>query len=454
MLYLNGFDGDLFSNNYEDVSDRLGAVELVVQAAKNSQGSYTWYDSTVGTPSTKIQAIRDVVIDVMQTHPIDLSRVYAIGYSEGAATTYELALMCPDIFAAVVPIAGYNYVTYQPELYDLLTLLPNLQPVHLLALNGKIDDTVYAEFTNQQGVRRGANVGAEEYAQLFASDPTKEEDNKIIEPEKFVVSVGENYSREYKSVEYVWENTVHRRTRYAIPATNSNGESATQNVDIVVAEYGTHSLLADSTGFSRIGKYGTGGLGYLSAAGITNQSMFAGLNIARWLEDHPKIAPPTTVPTKALQSLSTTWTGRKDPGSELYPGYLTVDHTKTPGHPVGQYSFLLHSSVTGYKDEYRVMLDVTDTDATNANDDHYWSENWQILKSGDNRLYLAGVYWGWQMMIRIEFVSGVVDNFVVGWAPSSVPTDPDEALQPSPLASITNFEGENASYLTVTPISE
>jgi len=47
-----------------------------------------------------------VLAEVAATWPLDPARVYATGFSAGAAMSYKLAVRTPDVFAAIAPVSG------------------------------------------------------------------------------------------------------------------------------------------------------------------------------------------------------------------------------------------------------------------------------------------------------------------------------------------------------------
>lgn len=61
------------------------------------------------------QLIR-LVDEIVQSHPIDESRIYLTGLSRGAFGAWRLAVQNPDRFAAVVPISGGGPLPYVQRL--------------------------------------------------------------------------------------------------------------------------------------------------------------------------------------------------------------------------------------------------------------------------------------------------------------------------------------------------
>ncbi|MNI33038.1 esterase [compost metagenome] len=65
-------------------------------------------------------AVIALVYEVATLHKVDAERIYLTGFSMGGNGAWDLAAHYPDLFAAVVPLAGY----YDPELAHLLKDMP------------------------------------------------------------------------------------------------------------------------------------------------------------------------------------------------------------------------------------------------------------------------------------------------------------------------------------------
>lgn len=62
-----------------------------------------------GGTDRDVDFVRAVLAEVGTTMAIDPDRVYATGFSAGAAMSYKLAVRAPDLFAAVAPVSGGFY---------------------------------------------------------------------------------------------------------------------------------------------------------------------------------------------------------------------------------------------------------------------------------------------------------------------------------------------------------
>ena len=67
-------------------------------------------------PGPPLDAALELVDRVIATHAVDPARVYAVGFSMGASTTWNALNLRPDLFAAGVPIAGVPNLAYRDRL--------------------------------------------------------------------------------------------------------------------------------------------------------------------------------------------------------------------------------------------------------------------------------------------------------------------------------------------------
>jgi predicted peptidase len=99
--------------------------------------------------SRETQVLAALLDEVMNTFPIDGSRVYLTGISMGGNGSFALAAAHPDRFAAVVPICGWGA---PPQ------MSPALRSVPIWAFHGAVDDIVPAEHSREM-VRALAEAG-------------------------------------------------------------------------------------------------------------------------------------------------------------------------------------------------------------------------------------------------------------------------------------------------------
>ncbi|UOK56421.1 hypothetical protein MGI18_15885 [Bacillus sp. OVS6] len=54
----------------------------------------------------ELDGVSALLKEVIETHRVDLKRIYLTGMSMGAYGAFELASRMPDLFAALAPICG------------------------------------------------------------------------------------------------------------------------------------------------------------------------------------------------------------------------------------------------------------------------------------------------------------------------------------------------------------
>lgn len=85
------------------------------------------------------KAVFEILAAVQRDYRTDVNRVYLTGLSMGGFGTWELAMMRPDLFAAIVPICGGGPVEY----------VANLRAMPIWAFHGAKDDRVPVELTRK-----------------------------------------------------------------------------------------------------------------------------------------------------------------------------------------------------------------------------------------------------------------------------------------------------------------
>lgn len=66
----------------------------------------TWADLETGEPNASLENAMYMLEDIVTKYPVDRSRIYLTGSSNGAIGTYAAAANFPNIFAAAVPVNG------------------------------------------------------------------------------------------------------------------------------------------------------------------------------------------------------------------------------------------------------------------------------------------------------------------------------------------------------------
>lgn len=141
--------------------DALADAEGMLVAYPEASGGR--FDLASGADASADVGFVDALLaDLRSRHRIDSRRVYASGFSNGAAFCYRLAAERPDLLAALAPVAGYlpplGPVAYRPP-----------PPVPLLHVHGSADRRVaapglgegdaIATWARRNGATRGPEVG-------------------------------------------------------------------------------------------------------------------------------------------------------------------------------------------------------------------------------------------------------------------------------------------------------
>jgi polyhydroxybutyrate depolymerase len=117
-VVLNFHGGGGHADNEQEYSlmDRVADREIFVAVYPNGAGLFgkrllTWNAGTCCAYSVinnvdDVGFVRALVADLAQRIPIDRSRVYATGLSNGGMMAHRLAAEAPDLVTAVAPIAG------------------------------------------------------------------------------------------------------------------------------------------------------------------------------------------------------------------------------------------------------------------------------------------------------------------------------------------------------------
>lgn len=86
----------LFQNPYFLLTEKLEDFPFITVAPLCSEN--TWFDLW--------NDLKELVITVTKSNFTDVERIYLIGASMGGYATWQLAMSCPEYFAAIVPICG------------------------------------------------------------------------------------------------------------------------------------------------------------------------------------------------------------------------------------------------------------------------------------------------------------------------------------------------------------
>lgn len=91
---------------FNDISDKAGFIVIYPEGFGMSWNAGTCCGAAVTKNLDETAFIRQILADLRTIVNIDAKRIYATGFSNGAAVSYQLACKMSDIFAAVAPVAG------------------------------------------------------------------------------------------------------------------------------------------------------------------------------------------------------------------------------------------------------------------------------------------------------------------------------------------------------------
>lgn len=106
------------------------------------EGEHSSWDLETKIGNKDILFVETLLAEIARTHPLDLSRVYAAGYSSGGFFSNVLACHRPAMLRAISSSAGgapYNQVAKWPNGFPRC---PDQAPVATIALHGRRDSSV------------------------------------------------------------------------------------------------------------------------------------------------------------------------------------------------------------------------------------------------------------------------------------------------------------------------
>ncbi len=127
---------------------------------------YHWYEFiSVGTPEKttfkrSIELLREFLTKLPQSYPIDPSKIYLLGFSQGAVMAGSILLQDPGVAAGAIMLSGY-VVTPRDDNGD-----SSLANKHFFVAHGLYDDVIPVDFGRQASIvlkEHGADVTYKEY---------------------------------------------------------------------------------------------------------------------------------------------------------------------------------------------------------------------------------------------------------------------------------------------------
>jgi polyhydroxybutyrate depolymerase len=153
VLVLHGYGGTAAEiehrtrGTFDKLADREGAVVVYPQALGKRSLWTSFGVAPPGPTRPDDLGFISVLIDSLVAElGVDRKRVFAAGFSNGAAMVYRLACERPELVAAVAPISG-------SIAYDIVPLCANnTTPVGIIGMHGTADQTVQLNTSIRDGV--------------------------------------------------------------------------------------------------------------------------------------------------------------------------------------------------------------------------------------------------------------------------------------------------------------
>lgn len=103
--------------------ERYPAYVLVPQFAHRSANYGPVDPAQAAVPAPALDAALALVRQVAATHPVDASRIYAVGFSMGGSAAWLSPTLAPELFAAIVPVSGIAPADSAAPVYRHLPVL-------------------------------------------------------------------------------------------------------------------------------------------------------------------------------------------------------------------------------------------------------------------------------------------------------------------------------------------
>lgn len=148
---------------FHALADREGAVIVYPDALNNNwnDGRDDFLSRSHTAKVDDVGFLRALVAGVASRFPIDKSRIYATGASNGGMMSFRLACEASDVFAAVAPVIGSLPAGLAPGCKPA-------QPIGVVMMNGTEDLLVPYEGGSVIQMR-GTVLGVEDTARRFAA---------------------------------------------------------------------------------------------------------------------------------------------------------------------------------------------------------------------------------------------------------------------------------------------
>ena len=93
-------------DEWEAIAERENMIIALPSGYTYGDNEGAWVLNTDVTSMQDIKFFNQMISDISARHSVDMSRIYAVGYSLGSMFAYELACHMSDSFAAIASVAG------------------------------------------------------------------------------------------------------------------------------------------------------------------------------------------------------------------------------------------------------------------------------------------------------------------------------------------------------------
>ena len=139
-------DEFIYTNDMRPIADTANFIAVYPQGAIDPDGGTTSWIHKVPTDHDDIFFVDAIINQLNEEHLIDLSRIYACGYSEGAIFSYELGCRLNDKIAAFAAVSGSMLADYyRNDIYGWGTCDP-AHPTAVMLIPGTSDQNPHSNY--------------------------------------------------------------------------------------------------------------------------------------------------------------------------------------------------------------------------------------------------------------------------------------------------------------------
>jgi polyhydroxybutyrate depolymerase len=108
---------------FDALADRYGFIVVYPDGVRRAWNAGTCCATPMKEKIDDVGFVRAVIAEVESRYPIDRTRVYGTGFSNGAMLLHRIACEAPDTFVAIAPVSGGPMVSTCNERTPIPTLL-------------------------------------------------------------------------------------------------------------------------------------------------------------------------------------------------------------------------------------------------------------------------------------------------------------------------------------------